>query len=69
MQVCDCVCGRVGYLITRCGTPSCLHPQINNAGDRRRDQSSVCTEGKGGRVGEEGYVFKTSSDAFTFFFY
>lgn len=43
-EVCDCVCGHVEYLITRCGIPPCLHPQINNVGERGRDQSKLCNE-------------------------
>lgn len=45
-EVCDCVCGHVEYLITRCGIPPCLHPQINNVGERGRDQSKVCNGGR-----------------------
>ena len=58
MCVCVCVCGLAGDLITRRGTPSCLHPQINNAGDG--EARSKHPEGE--REGDDG--FKTSSNTF-----
>lgn len=36
-----CVCGHVGYLITHCGVPSCLHLQINKAGKESRSKQGL----------------------------
>lgn len=65
---CKCVTvhGCVGFLITRCGMPSCLHPHVNNAPIEGEIKAESALE-SGGSQREKDDGFTSGLNAFSLY--